>query len=154
MNWDGGAHEAPRTITEHALLLIHVLWRGVMGRVMIVEDVFLIAAGLAHLVADMGHEVCGMAMSADRAMTLALSLLPDLALVDGRLARGSSGLEVVLALIKAGIPSILISADISSDEAAGAGAFAHAQKPINIPALTSLINKALRRGAHRKAQSI
>lgn len=114
-----------------------------MARILIVEDDFLIAAGLAHLVAELGHEVCGVAMAADRAIQLGVSMLPDLALVDGRLARGTSGLEVVAALRQASIPSILVSAHVSDDEAARVGAVDCLKKPYDAQILRRAISNAL-----------
>ena len=62
-------------------------------RVLIVEDESIIAMHLAMLVAELGHEVCGTAASADGAIELAAVNNPDVVLMDIRLAEGSSGID-------------------------------------------------------------
>jgi DNA-binding NarL/FixJ family response regulator len=62
-------------------------------KVMIVEDEALIAMHLEVLVTQFGHEVCAVANSAEEAMAHAAAFRPDVALMDIRLARGSSGIE-------------------------------------------------------------
>jgi len=63
-------------------------------RVLIVEDDFIIATHLAKLVVDLGHEVCATAASASDALAQAATLNPGVVLMDLRLAKGSSGLDV------------------------------------------------------------
>jgi len=114
-----------------------------MARIYIVEDDWLILAGISSVVLEAGHDVCGAAMEAVAAIRRGLELRPDLALVDGRLARGTSGLDVISALHAAGIPSVLISAHASADEAGAAGAVAFVQKPFHPQILTSVIERSL-----------
>jgi len=63
-------------------------------RVLIVEDEVLVAAELAWLVEELGHEVVGQAISSDEALELAQKHKPDLALVDIHLTDGPTGVEV------------------------------------------------------------
>ncbi|HYF26390.1 MAG TPA: response regulator [Baekduia sp.] len=63
-------------------------------RVLIVEDEVLVAAELAWLVEELGHEVVGQAISSDEALSLAERHAPDLALVDIHLTDGPTGVEV------------------------------------------------------------
>jgi two-component system, response regulator PdtaR len=57
-------------------------------RVLIIEDDVIIAMHLAMLVAEFGHEVVATVRSASEAVTQAMALTPDVALMDIRLARG------------------------------------------------------------------
>jgi DNA-binding NarL/FixJ family response regulator len=67
-------------------------------RVLIVENSTLIAMHLAKLVTDLGHEVCARAASASDAIAQAAALKPDVAIMDLRLAKGSSGVDAARAL--------------------------------------------------------
>ena len=60
--------------------------------VLIVEDEALFAMYLEMLVVELGHEVCAVAASARDAIVCASTHRPDVALMDIRLARESSGL--------------------------------------------------------------
>jgi DNA-binding NarL/FixJ family response regulator len=62
-------------------------------RVLIVEDEAIIAMHLAMLVGVLGHQVCATAASAAEAIERAVRLRPDVALMDIRLAQGSSGID-------------------------------------------------------------
>jgi two-component system, response regulator PdtaR len=62
-------------------------------RVLIVEDEALIAMHLEMLVTELGHEVCGVVASAQDAVAHASAHRPDVAIVDIRLADGSSGID-------------------------------------------------------------
>ena len=61
--------------------------------VLIVEDEALIAMDLEIQVAAAGHVVVGAVRTADEAVAQAASLLPDVVLMDLRLAEGSSGID-------------------------------------------------------------
>ena len=80
-------------------------------QVLIVEDDAIIAMYLAMLVADFGHTVCGTADSASGAIEQAADHLPDLVLVDIRLAKGSSGIDAAREL-HARLRCIFLSANL------------------------------------------
>ncbi len=61
-----------------------------MACILIVEDECLIAAALGLVLAEDGHQVCGVAATCADALAKAERFQPDLALVDVRLAFGSS----------------------------------------------------------------
>jgi CheY-like chemotaxis protein len=63
-----------------------------MASVLIVEDDPLIAISLRMVLEDEGHEVCGVAVTEQQAISLGLIHRPDVAVVDVRLAEGS-GIE-------------------------------------------------------------
>ena len=68
--------------------------------VLIVEDEVLIAMHLELLVTGFGHEVCAIALSAAEAIAHAAAHRPDVALMDVRLAGGSSGIEAAGELLR------------------------------------------------------
>jgi two-component system, response regulator PdtaR len=74
--------------------------------VLIAEDEFLLGLLLSEFLLDAGHAVLGPAMTAEEALALARATPPDLALVDGR----TSGIALVEALSREGVPSIFVSA--------------------------------------------
>ncbi|MDC0737861.1 response regulator [Cognatishimia sp. SS12] len=84
----------------------------VAGKVMIIEDEAVIAMDLESIVADMGHQVTGVARTETGAMDLARKELPDLILSDIQLADNSSGTDAVGRILKehGNIPTIFITA--------------------------------------------
>lgn len=62
-------------------------------RVLIVEDEFFIALDLQDQVEDLGHEVIGVVRDVESCKSAAQEKPPDLALMDLRLANGSSGID-------------------------------------------------------------
>ncbi|WP_066707623.1 response regulator [Celeribacter ethanolicus] len=84
----------------------------IQGRVMVIEDEAIIALDLQGIVADMGHQITGVASIASEAVKLAAETRPDLILSDIQLADGSSGIDAVNDILKsaADIPVIFITA--------------------------------------------
>ncbi|WP_439814171.1 response regulator [Zavarzinia sp. CC-PAN008] len=66
--------------------------------VMIVEDEFLIAQGLAIQVEDMGLDVCATAASADEAIDMAVRYRPAIVLMDVRLRGARDGVDAAIAI--------------------------------------------------------
>ncbi len=62
-------------------------------KVLIVEDEALTAMHLEMLIEEFGHQVCAIAASAAEAISHAAAHLPDVALMDIRLANRSSGID-------------------------------------------------------------
>jgi CheY-like chemotaxis protein len=80
---------------------------------LIVDDELLIAMHLELLVTQMGHEVCALATDADEALAAAARFRPTVALMDVRLARGSSGIDAAYRLRNEfGIRCIFVSASL------------------------------------------
>lgn len=73
-----------------------------MSSVLIVEDEAIIALVLEQELKAGGYEVCGIASSAQEAIALAERHSPDIALVDVRLAAGSSGVDAAVVLERLG----------------------------------------------------
>ncbi len=61
--------------------------------VLIVEDDFFIALDLEDQVKELGHRVVGVARDVESCKATATQTPPDIALMDIRLARGSSGID-------------------------------------------------------------
>jgi two-component system, response regulator PdtaR len=62
-------------------------------RILIVEDEALVALYLEALVVDFGHHVCAVAASASEAIKEAATHVPDVILMDIRLAGGTNGID-------------------------------------------------------------
>lgn len=84
-------------------------------RILIVEDEALVALQIEMFLEDAGHEVIGQADVYDAALEIARSEHPDLALVDVRLAHGSSGLDVAAALKEMNIPALLVTGNCPAE---------------------------------------
>ena len=86
-------------------------------RILIVEDEAIFAMYLEMLVVELGHEVCAVAASARDAIVCASTHRPDVALMDIRLARQSSGVDAARELhARYGLRCIFLSGNL--DEAA------------------------------------
>ena len=110
--------------------------------VLIVEDEVLIAMHLELLVTGFGHEVCATALSSAEAIAHAAAHRPDVALMDVRLAGGSSGIEAAGELLRLQVRCIFLSANL--DEATRNAALAH--DPVDFvdkPILPILLQRAL-----------
>jgi two-component system, response regulator PdtaR len=81
------------------------------GRILIVEDEFLVALALEHALLEAGFDVVGVAATAEEALELASSERPDLAVVDIRLAGKRDGIEAAIDLLTLrGVRSIFATA--------------------------------------------
>ncbi len=69
--------------------------KGILGNVMIIEDEAIIAMDISEIVAQMGHEVTGIARTKTDAVELARQSPPDMILADIQLADKSSGIDAV-----------------------------------------------------------
>lgn len=82
-------------------------------RVLIVEDELILAMDLEDMLVEAGHEVVGVASDMHQALALAESRLPDLALMDVHLARGTNGVETAMRLRQRfDVPSLFISGNL------------------------------------------
>ena len=84
----------------------------VSNRVLIVEDEFLIAADAEDALREAGLEVVGIAATFEEAVALGERMLPDLVLMDIRLASPRDGIEAATEIRRRfGIPSLFTSAN-------------------------------------------
>jgi DNA-binding NarL/FixJ family response regulator len=116
------------------------------SRILVVEDDFLVASEMEVALQGAGFTVVGVAASADEAIALAQSTVPDLAIIDIRLYGTRDGVEVALALFRDHtIPCIFATAH--ADDAVRARAAAAAprgwlQKPYTMPMLIEVVRRA------------
>jgi CheY-like chemotaxis protein len=81
------------------------------GRVLIVEDNWLVAIDMEATLRDAGYVVLGIAVSGAEAVELCESEPPDIVLMDIRLQGGSDGIEAAVEIRQRfDIPSIIVSA--------------------------------------------
>ena len=112
---------------------------------MIVEDEALIALDLEMQVEAAGHRVVAVAASADAAVEWARATRPDLALMDMRLAGGSSGAEAARRLYEGwGIRCVFVSGNLEP-EVCEALAPLRPVALLSKPTLPTQLARALRR---------
>lgn len=120
---------------------------GRRGRVLIVEDDYLVALSSEMALVEAGFEVLGVCPSGEAALVQALETRPDLVLMDIRLAGAMDGIEVALALRTHGIPSLFASANSDPGTVArgqAARPLGWLGKPFSEPALVAAVEQALR----------
>lgn len=82
-----------------------------MSNVMIIEDEAIIALHIKSLVADIGHNVVGIARTHKEAVAMAQDTTPELILADISLADGSSGIDAVSDILETlDVPVIFVTA--------------------------------------------
>lgn len=118
------------------------------GRVLIVDDEYLVALNIEEILVEAGHAVIGVVATGEEAVQQAILSQPDLVLMDIRLAGNMSGIEAALQLREKGIPSIFASAHsdqgtrVSGQEAKPLGWLA---KPYSASEVVSAVADALAR---------
>ena len=119
------------------------------GRVLIVEDEFLIALTAEAELLSAGFVVVGKAASYDKAVALARSTTPDLVLMDVRLGAGRDGIDAALTLREElGLRSIIATGSMDDENrrrAAPAEPLAWLPKPYTGEDLVATVAAALRR---------
>jgi CheY-like chemotaxis protein len=97
---------------ELVQIAIREMETSVRGRVMIIEDEAIIAMDIRSIVADLGHEVVGIARTRAAAVAMGAKTRPDLILSDIQLSDNSSGIDAVNDLLEqfGDIPVIFITA--------------------------------------------
>jgi DNA-binding LytR/AlgR family response regulator len=114
-------------------------------RVLIVEDEMLLAMELKYIVEKQGHSVVGVADDAASAAALHAAQRPQLALVDLRLRDGMTGAEIASMLMRAGVPSLLMTSEPRSAPADFGGALGLLAKPYTREDLVDALEYAARR---------
>ncbi len=113
-------------------------------RVLVVEDEAVIAALLAEVLEDMGHDVCAIEATELGAVAAAQRCHPDLMIVDARLGDGS-GLQAVAEILRSGfVPHIFVSGDAARVRALRPDAVV-LQKPFREPELARAMVRAMAR---------
>jgi CheY-like chemotaxis protein len=115
--------------------------------ILVVEDELWAALDMEWVVRKLGHEVIGPAATADEAVRLAESELPDLVLMDIRLANDSDGVTAAIEIRKRfGIASLFVSAHgelATRQRAKAAEPAGFIEKPFAPETLAIAIEKAL-----------
>lgn len=129
---------------------------GAPGRLLIVEDEQIVALDLRHRLTTMGFEVVGMTGSGQDALRLALSLEPDVVLLDVRLQGELDGIHVAHELHRHARPGIIFvtgNTDIATAERAGeALPFNYILKPVRDRELRISVRAALHH--HRLTEAL
>jgi DNA-binding response OmpR family regulator len=101
-----------------------------MLKVLIAEDDLMIADMSEDVLVEHGYEVCGIARTVAQAVTLGRRHLPDLAIIDMRLADGGHGTEVASELADLERLGILyVTGNVSSDNLTNAHGHGCLAKP-------------------------
>lgn len=119
------------------------------GRILVVEDEAIIAADLAETLGSLGYDVVATVDTAEDAIVSAADLVPDLVLMDVRLAGAVDGIEAAATIKqRADIPVIFLTAH-SDDEtlrrAIGTAPLGYLVKPFRVSELRGAIELALRK---------
>lgn len=118
-----------------------------MARVLVIEDVFVVAQMIADIVEAAGHEVIGTAPHAEAALEAARRSKPDLVILDLQLARGDVAEDLARRL------TALTGASIMICSAAAEWVLRHAEeavrpcaivrKPVDLEELRAAVEKCL-----------
>ncbi|HEY6058882.1 MAG TPA: response regulator transcription factor [Candidatus Limnocylindrales bacterium] len=117
-------------------------------RVVLVDDHVLFRDGVASLIGAWGHEVVGLGSNGEEAVELAISLRPDLVLMDVRMPR-MSGLEATRRIANEVPGTAIVMLTVSEDEddlfeAIKAGARGYLLKNLEATALRSMVEAVAR----------
>jgi CheY-like chemotaxis protein len=100
-------HEVENLVSE----ALEEIERQTRAEVLIIEDEPIIAMDIETIVRDVGHNVVGVAVTRDEAVSLALAKRPGLVLADIQLADDSSGIDAVKDILQEfQVPVIFITA--------------------------------------------
>jgi response regulator NasT len=117
-------------------------------RVLIAEDEALIRLDLAEMLREEGYDVVGEAGDGQEAVDLALSLRPDLVIMDVKMPRGD-GIDAAAEIAEKRIAPIVVLTAFSQrdlvEKARDAGAMAYLVKPFSVSDLIPAIELAVSR---------
>jgi CheY-like chemotaxis protein len=109
-------------------------------KILVVEDNAMIAMDHEMLIQDLGHDCVGIAANSAKALEVARSEAPDVALVDLGLADGWTGPPLVEELHRMGIASIVVSGQVE-DYQAPEHVLSVLAKPLRIDLLAAALRK-------------
>jgi DNA-binding response OmpR family regulator len=116
-------------------------------KILIVEDDVMVALSMDEALSDVGHIVVGLARDPAAAFRIVKESRPDLALVDLRLARDTSGAEVARHLRdRYGVPAVFVSGNPGDCKKVGfhIGALGCLAKPFTPDELVEAVGVAYR----------
>ena len=117
---------------------------GVQKILLIVEDQLLLAMGLKDELEDCGYRVLELAIHNKEAMSFALAVKPDLALVNIELAGGDDGVALAADLQTLGVPVLFISGQAERARSAMAVGVGSLAKPYTVPELVASVDYLFR----------
>lgn len=121
--------------------------RDLKGRILVVEDEFLIAMTIEDALQAAGFAVVGIAATFEQAVALADRERPDLAIMDVRLASARDGIEAAIEIRRRfGVASLFASANVDPHNQARAEQAQPAgwlSKPYTPEKLTRAVERAL-----------
>jgi two-component system, response regulator PdtaR len=123
------------------------LQSGDRGRILVVEDDFFLGTMTREALSNAGFVVVGIATDSDQAIAMASSQLPDLAVMDIRLAHGDDGVDTAIAIFrKFSVRSIFVTAHsdgATRSRANAARPLGWIEKPFRLDALVTAVVNAL-----------
>jgi DNA-binding NarL/FixJ family response regulator len=118
------------------------------GRILVVEDDFLVAMQIESSLTEAGFEVVGVASSGEDAIELAATEQPRLVVMDIRLAGDHDGIDTALRLFaEQGLRCVFATAHLDEHarrRAQPASPLGWLQKPYTMPSLVDLVRRALK----------
>lgn len=123
------------------------------GRILIVEDEYLVAADMEAVLEERGFETVGIAPDMETALSLAQAK-PDLALVDIHLRDGPTGPQIAERLAKAyQVPVVFVTANASLvDKPPAPGVLGVLSKPCGEEVIGAAVEYLMARGGERPSQ--
>ncbi len=117
------------------------------GRILIVEDDFLVAAEVEAALLSAGFQIVGIADSAEQAFAIASAERPALVIMDIRLSGKRDGIEAAIELYeKFRIPSIFATAhsdEFTRSRAAPSQPLGWLQKPYSMPSMIEMVERVI-----------
>jgi two-component system, response regulator PdtaR len=129
--------------------------KGTMAKILIVDDEAIITMQLEERLSLLGHNIVGMVVSGEEAITKALQLKPDIVLMDIVMPGKINGIEAAQSIHEElGIPVVFVTAyadDVVIEKAKYANPYGYIVKPFNELELKAAIELALfRKGTEQK----
>ncbi len=118
----------------------------VSARILVVEDNFIVGRDIREQLERMGHDVIGLATTAETAVDKAAAHRPDVVLMDIRLDGSMDGIDAARALRDMSIPVIFLTGYANEEiveRASSTDPFGYLLKPFEEPQLRTAIQMAL-----------
>jgi DNA-binding response OmpR family regulator len=129
-----------------------------MGRVLVVEDSYMVASTMVEAIEREGHEALGPAATAEAAMELARRERPDLVILDLKLADGDVGQELAERIVAETDAPVLICSAYGEWTLRRVEERVHpcatVAKPIDFDALRRAIESCLGGGGRREGEAL
>jgi AmiR/NasT family two-component response regulator len=125
---------------------------GIGGRILIVEDEYVVASDLQFILENAGYSVIGIAASVSEAQELIEAQKPDVVLLDIFLQGKQTGIDLAGQLTLAGIPFIYLSANSNQsvlEQAKATQPYGFIVKPFREKDILITLQMILYRHAHR-----